>query len=253
MSVWFDENYIYRQPITIDFSTVSGVSTSDVRIDIPDDWDLFWDNIRSDFKDVVLTDDQGVLLDFKRATANYSNRELRLEIDNIKVRDDNVMQQAFLFYGYPDETTDRQTSFTPSSPKSGFVYLGAPLLRIVEGYGLVPTSNQPIQTFVKQTGEEIDIFFSLQGLLTTRTSETNGRLLFEEVSFVEVKSLDSSNTNSAERYSLVDTRFLQGYIKVRSKGGSDDTNYALSLNVATTNGQLYDIRCLIKVKDLLPS
>jgi hypothetical protein len=254
MAVWFDENYLYRQPVTVDFSGVTGSpTTKDVRITVPDDWDLFWDTIRSDFLDVVLTNEEGVVLDFQRTGANYSNRELKLEVNDMDVAEDNIIQQIFLFYGYSSEATDRSTTFTAATPETGYIYLGAPLLRIVEGYGLVPTSNQPVQTFVKQTAEQIDIYFSIQGLLAPRTTETNGRLLFEEISFVEVKSLDSSGTNAIERYSLTDTRFLQGYVRVRAKGGSDDTNYALALIINTTQSQIYDIRCLIKVKDLLPS
>ena len=254
MAVWFNENYLYRQPVTVDFSGVTGSpTTKDVRITVPDDWDLFWDNVRSDLLDVVLTNEEGVVLTFQRTGVNFANRELKLEVDNMDVAEDNIIQQIFLFYGYSSESADRTTTFTASSPETGYIYLGAPLLRIVEGYGLVPTSNQPVQTFVKQTGEQIDIYYSIQGLLAPRTTETNGRLLFEEISFVEVKSLDSSGTNAIERFSLTDTRFLQGYVRVRTKAGSNNTNYSLALIVNTTQSQIYDIRCLIKVKDLLPS
>ena len=254
MSVWFNENYLYRQPITVDFSGVTGTpTTKDVRITVPADWDLFWDNVRSDLLDVVVTNEEGVVMTFQRTGVNFSNKELKLEIDAVEVASDNIIQQLFLFYGYSSESSDRSTSFTASSPETGHIYLGAPLSRIVEGYGLVPTSNQPIQTFVKQTGEQIDIYYSIQGLLTSRTTEANGRLLFEEISFVEVKSLDSSGTNATERFSLTDTRFLQGYVRVRSKAGSNNTNYSLALIINTTESQIYDIRCLIKVKDLLPS
>ena len=254
MSVWFDDNYIYRQPITVDFSGVTGSpTTKDVRIEIPTDWDLFWDSVRSDFKDVVVTNEEGVVVTFQRTGANYSNRELKLEVDDLAVAEDNIVQQLFLFYGYANESVDRSGTFTATTPQSGYIYLGAPLLKIVEGYGLVPTSNQPLQTFVKQTTESIDIFFSIQGLLASRTTEANGRLLFEEISFVKVKSLDSSGSDNVERYALTETRFLQGYVKVRTKAGSNNTNYSLALIVNTTQSQIYDIRCLIKVKDLLPS
>ena len=84
-------------------------------------------------------------------------------------------------------------------------------------------------------------------------TESNSRLIFEEIDHVIVQSYDSSGSNSDSRYDLSETRFLQGYVKVRSKDGTDDTNYALSLQITTTTKQIYDIRCLIKVKDLLPS
>lgn len=255
MSFWFNEDYIYRQPVTLDFSTVNTVpSTQDVEVEVPKDWDLFWDTIRSDFLDVVLTDANGDVVAFARkAGANYSTKTLVLQIDAVSVPLANSLVQYFLYYGYSSESTDRSTSVTISTPRNGYIFLGSPLARIVDGYGLVPTSNQPTKTFVKQTTEEIDVFFSFQGLLESRVTESNGRLIFEEVDHCTVKSLDSSGTNDDARYDLEETRFLNGFIKARSIAGSDDTNYALSIQIITTTKQIYDIRCLIKVKDLLPS
>ena len=254
-SVWFNEEYIYRQPITLDFSTVNTVpSTQDVEIEVPKDWDLFWDTIRSDFKDVVVTDANGNVVNFSRKTgANYSTKKLVLQVDAVDVPAANCLVQYYLYYGYSSESTDRSVSTTISTPRDGFIFLGSPLNRIVDGYGLIPTSNQPTKTFIKQTTEEIDIFFSYQGLLESRVTESNSRLIFEEIDHVIVQSYDSSGSNSDSRYDLGETRFLQGYVKVRSKDGSNDTNYALSLQITTTTKQIYDIRCLIKVKDLLPS
>jgi len=254
-SFWFNEDYIYRQPITLDFSTVNTVpSTQDIEIEVPKEWDLFWDTIRSDFLDVVVTDSNGDVVSFARkAGANYSTKTLVLQVDAVDVPAANCLVQYFLYYGYSSESTDRSTSVTISTPRDGFIFLGSPLARIVDGYGLIPTSNQPTKTFIKQTTEEIDIFFSFQGLLESRVTESNGRLIFEEVDHVIVQSLDSAGSNSDSRYDLGETRFLQGFVKARSIAGTNDTNYALSVQLVTTTKQIYDIRCLVKVKDLLPS
>ena len=55
---WYSESYKQRQPVAVDASsTGSGAVTPvDITIEIPPDWDLFWENIRSDFFDVVVVD-----------------------------------------------------------------------------------------------------------------------------------------------------------------------------------------------------
>jgi len=255
MGFWFSTDYVYRHPITLDFSTVNSIPANhDVEIVVPQDWDLFWDTIRSDFLDVVVTDVNGIVQQFQRkAGANYANKTLTLQLDNIQVPEANCMVQFYVYYGFATESTDRSSTITITTPRDGYIFLGAPLARIVDGYGLTPTANAPTTTFVKQTTEKIDIFFSLQGLLESRTTESNGRLLFEEVEFVTVQSLDSGGSNSDSRYDLREVRFMIGYIKVRSIAGTNNNNFALSTLISTTNKQIYDIRCLIKVKDLLPS
>jgi len=255
MAFWFNEEYIYRKSITLDFSTTNSIPANhDVEITVPSDWDLFWDTIRSDFLDVVVTDANGVVQQFQRkAGANYANKNLVLQLDNIQVPAPNSLVQFFVYYGYATESTDRSSSITITAPKNGYIFLGAPLARIVDGYGLVPTANAPTTTFVKQTTEEIDVFFSFRGLLETRITESNGRLLFEEVEFVIVNSLDTGGSNSDSRYDLAATRFLGGYVVARAKGGANNTDYAFLVRLSTTNKQIYDIRCLMKTKDLLPT
>ena len=50
---WYDSEFKQRQAIAIDASSTgdSIVNPRDVEVTIPSDWDLFWDNIRSDFLD----------------------------------------------------------------------------------------------------------------------------------------------------------------------------------------------------------
>lgn len=255
MGKWFNENYIYRYPIAIDFSGVGATpATFDVEVDVPSDWDLFWDNILSNFFDVVVTDATGNVINFQRkAGANYANRILQLEIDSVVVPEARSIRQFFLYFGYSSETVDRSVSITVTTPKDGYIFLGSPLNRIVSPSSISPAATTPITTFIKSTEEELDIFFSIQGILEPRRDAYNGQLRYEEIDFVTLQSLDSSGTNSDTRYDLVETRFLAGFIKARAKAGSNNTDYSFGVLISTTEKQIYDIRCLIKTKDLLPN
>ncbi len=111
----------------------------------------------------------------------------------------------------------------------------------------------PQTAFVKASTDEIDIYFAVDNLLGARSAKYNGRLLYEGIDYVNVLSLDSSGTNDTARYDEGQTRFVGGYVRVRAKAGSDATDYALVCRIVTTETQQIDIRCLIQVRDQLPS
>jgi hypothetical protein len=70
---WYKSSYKYRSSITLDASNV-GSATHDFEVKVPDDWDFFWDNTRSDFKDVVVTNEFSKKVDFDRKDdANHGN------------------------------------------------------------------------------------------------------------------------------------------------------------------------------------
>ena len=255
MGFWFDENYKQRVPIALDHSTIGAVpATVDIEVEVPKEWDLFWDTVRSDMLDVVVTDFGGAVMAFNfKAGFSYANRTLTLQLDAIAVDTANSLQQFFLYFGYASESTDRKGSVTISSADKGFIHIGAPFARIVTASNTRPSLNQPQTIFPKSTTEEIDIFFSVAGLLSPRIDQYNKRLNYEEIKEVIVRSFDSSGSTSDSRYDLGETRFINGFVKVRAKGGSNNTNYALSLQIETTEKQKYDIRCIIQTKDLLPS
>ena len=255
MGKWFNEDYRHRVPITLDHSAIGGVpATVDIEIDVPADWDFFWTTIRADMLDVVVTDANSDVVAFNfKAGFSSVTKTLTLQLDAVVCSTAASMQQYFLYFGYASEATDRKVAVSISSPDKGFIHIGAPFARIVMPANLRPAINQPQTVFVKSTTEEIDVFFSVAGLMSPRIDEFNKRMVYEEISEVVVRSFASDGSTSDSRYQLDDTRFVSGFVKVRSKGGSTATDYALSLQITTTEKQKYDIRCLISVKDLLPS
>ena len=101
---WYNTGFKQRQPIAIDASATgdSAVNPRDVEVTVPSDWDLFWDNIRSDFFDVVVVSSSGQLLNFSRkAGANYSDRILTLQIDNYGIKGQTI-SIAYVYFANPD-------------------------------------------------------------------------------------------------------------------------------------------------------
>ena len=76
---------------------------------------------------------------------------------------------------------------------------------------------------------------------------------FEGITHVTVQSLDASGIDSSARYEESETRFISGFVKARTKGGSNGTDYAFMITITTTTGQSIDMRCLVQVRNQLPA
>lgn len=256
MGTWADSAFTYRIPISIPvYVTGGGGATSvDVNVPISPDWDVFWNNIQSNFFDIkVYTANGESEVNYQRATgANYSNRTLTLQLDNVQIDDQSSTSLVYLYFGDPNASSDPESSFTPSSPVDGYIWIGRPV-RLV-----LPSLNnsgriEPEVVFTKQEAEQIDIWFDMRALLASYIDPYNGRLGYEAIKRIQPKSLNSSGTDSNTRYSRDDTYFLNGYASIRAIGGSSGEDYSVGLDIFTTNGQTFTVRCLLKVQNLLPS
>lgn len=251
---WYNEDYRRRQIIAIDATGGTGVSADiDFEVEIPPDWDDFWENIRSDFKDVVLTDSNGLLINFQRKTgANYSTRTLTLQAYRMTIKNDDSIAVAYLYFYQPDETTDSTTSITVSSPKNGYIMLSAPHSRVVSQSASQSALDAPIQSFVKGSNDEVHVYFIVNQTFAKRISPYNERNDQEGIDYVQVFSYDSSGTDSATRYSENQTRFGNGFVRATYKSGDDAADYAIAIQIYTTLGQLFEMRAILRVIDLLP-
>ena len=119
---WYDSNYKQRQPIAVDALAGDGsVATKDITITIPKTWDLFWDNIRSDFFDIVPVNVDGDLLSFERAAgANLSTRTLVINIDDVSVKT-QAINFIYLYFQNPDQSSDPSSSVTIASAIDGYI------------------------------------------------------------------------------------------------------------------------------------
>ena len=251
---WYGSNWKQRQPVAIDASATagSGVSAQDIEISVPAGWDLFWDNIRSDFFDVIVVDPVGNLLTFARSGANFANRQLTLQVDGYQTKG-QAINQIFVYYQNPDQTSDLASSVTISSALSGYIDLARAGGFVVSQPTLRPPTATPQTAFVKSTIDTIDVYFSVANLLQMRAFAYNGRISYDEIDFVEVQSYDSGGSSDAGRYDITKTRFVEGFVKARAKGGADSNDYAFAVNLTTEQGQMISVRCLIQTRDQLPT
>jgi len=251
---WYDAEYRRRQIVGIDATGGTGVSgTIDVEFQVPTDWDDFWDNIRSDFKDVVVTDSEGNLANFARKSgANYSTRTLTLQIDALTIKNDDSFCVAYVYYFQPDETADQSTSVTIDSPKTGYIMLSAPHSRVVSQPASQSALDAPVQSFIKASTDEVHVFFLINRNFAKRLSPYNERNDQEGIEYVDVKSYDSSGTDSSARYDIRATRIGNGFVRASFQAGDSGSDFAIAIQVYTTLGQLLEMRAILRVIDLLP-
>tara|TARA_R100000700_G_scaffold39877_1_gene53768 strand:+ start:2424 stop:3188 length:765 start_codon:yes stop_codon:yes gene_type:complete len=251
---WYDKNYKKRQMIGVDVFGGSGSSaTIDIEIEVPKDWDAFWDEIKSDMKDIVVTNPLGEMVTFAhKAGANYSTRTLTLQVDGYASNHDNSMNALWVYYGDASETTDHTSSVTISSAKNGYILLERPYARVVPSQGGQSATDAPITSFNKSSIDQIDVFFLTSGFLGKRLQNYNERDGFEAIDYVQVFSYDNSGTNSNARYDVADTRLGNNFIRARYKAGDSGSDYAVAIEIFTTEKQVIQSRAILRVKNLLP-
>ena len=242
-------------PVAIDAIATgdAGIAARDTEFTIPNDWDLFWENIRSDMFDVIPVDPNGNQLTFSRKSgANYSTRTLTIEVDGYATKGQSIVK-IYLYFQNPDQSSDLSTSTTMTNVLTGYIELARASQLVASQALLRPATTTPQTSFVKASVDEIDIYFFVGNFFGDRSTKYNGRLLYEDINYVNILSLDSSSTNDTNRYDENQTRFVEGHIRVRAKGGSNGTDYALVCRLVTTETQQIDIRTLIQTRDPLPS
>ena len=254
MATWADSAFKYRIPISIPVFTGGGATNIDVQVDVTPDWDVFWTNIQSNFFDIKLfsANAETEIAYQRQSGANFANRTLVLELDNVAIDDQSSTSLVYLYFGDSSASSDPTTSFTVSSPKTGYIWIGRPV-RVVKPSFNNSGRTEPEVVFTKEEGEKIDIWFDIRSLMASYVDPFNNRLSYEGIKRVQPKSLDSSGSDSTGRYSADDTHFLNGYASIRAISGTSGTDYAVGLDIYTTNGQTFKVRCLLKIQNLLPS
>ena len=250
---WFNKDFKRRLPLVIDTSTTSKGPPIEFSFGVPEDYDDFWDNVRTDGFDVVLTDKNGEAFTFNRFTWNTTTRESLFRVAGFNVSEGNVMHVIFIYWDNPDQSVDLSSTVTTTSPKTTFAYLGAPFGNVVNFQTRSGLSSVPTTIFQKDPDEKIDIWFPVSQLLAPRSLPYNERLDLKGIDYINVNVLDSSDANQTAMYALSETRIIAGWVRARVQAGTADTDYVVRLEVFTSDSEVFILSCLLQVRKLLPS
>ena len=248
---WYNGSFNRRMPVTINASAASS-GTHDFEVTIPTDWDDFWDNIRSDGNDIVLTDADGKsILNFQfKAGFNLPNRSLTLEAENINIGSANTMRVCQLYFDNANQSTSLQTSITVSSVLTGHIYLGGPAGFVVKDSGFRPIGTVPTSIFQKDPDDQIDIWFPVGTRLAKRRVEFNQRLDFKLVQRASIEVKNNTKVNQVSMYALEELRVINGWCRLRIKAGLDGNDFTVRLGLVTTDAEVIVMSCLLQVREL---
>lgn len=253
---WYNSNFKRRYPVSIDVLTSSETKgLKDIQFDVPSDWDDFWSEIRPDGFDIVITNKLGELQTFRRLTYNYTNRQLTLTGQNIYFDNLNSINLVYIYFSYPNQSSDLSSAFAATTPRPGKIYLNAPSNRVVTNPIQRTGTTSPSFVFTKTYTDQVYIWFKVSSILATRITSYNEKLDFESVSYVKIESLDASGTNDTARYDEEATAIIPGYIGIKVKNGSNNTDYTLCCNIqtfATNFAQFISLRCTLQIRNQLP-
>lgn len=252
---WYSSSWARRAPIAVDNSG-GGSGANDIQITIPPGWDEFWDNVAANGYDVIITGSDGAqLTTFQRQTWTPATRTGILEVDNYLLTANTI--QLLWLYWKGDSSTDLSSTFTASSPKTGYATTTGPGPVRINAQHQRPGATLPAQPIAKGVGETLDLWWACRQLLTMRRDASANSLVEEEIDRVDFQVLNggadqaSMHTDSATRF--VETTDRQIYVRMRLTGGADDTDYTPELQINTTDGQSIRPRCLLQVRDVSES
>ena len=253
---WWDSAYKYRWPGSFDLSGGGGgLASYDVEIIIESKWDAFWDNIMSNAHDVVPVSANGNVCTFGRASFDFANRTLTLQIDALAVDDAQYQHVIWVYWGNASAVDLSPGIVTITSPKAGSIFMGRPVNMVVAGNTNSAGGAAPTASFSKPDSQESYVWFRYSDVMSKRASPYNkftsfeGPLYFQGYVYV-------SGVSAGPVPSMVDetkNRIVPGFIGIYVKAGTDEKDYTVICNVYTTEYEVYSFRALLQVRNQYPA
>lgn len=248
---WFNGSFRRRLPININ-ATSSAAGSYDFELAIPVDWDDFWENIRSDGNDIMITDADGkstIAFQFKTGF-NLANRTLTLQVLGVVTTAPNVMRICQLYWDNPDQATPLTSTISISSPLTAFVYLGAPTGYVVKDVGTRPIGTVPTAIFQKEPQDKIDVWFPIGTRLSKRRVEYNQRLDFTLPAQLSCDVRNSSKGSDPSMFAIEEIRVINNWTRVRILAGTDGDDFCIKLFVFTSQAETITFNALLQIREL---
>ncbi|MFT5683866.1 MAG: hypothetical protein ACI8RZ_004798 [Myxococcota bacterium] len=230
----------FQTPIAVEISTGTFGSTEvnqDVQVTIPVDWDHFWENTRSDFFDVVLTDVDGTTkLTFARVgPPDHGSRVLTLNIQDWDAPSGKAVCLLWLHYGDSSAATDPAPGATVSSPLTASITLAKPGGWLATHSA--PRSGRNQDVWTKRSTEIRDLWVRFPGM-AQRRSKSRGVVGLEWLSYVKIDLFDATPTAQPSLSDLGRFRFVGSqFVRVDLRAGLSGTTYAVTVTATTNLGQ----------------
>jgi hypothetical protein len=242
----------YRTPITV-YS--ASTTTADVEVAIPDDWDLFWSNVRTSGEDIRVTTSNGTTLStFGLSSFNKTNRTGTIQIDAASLQ--TGANCFWLYWGHASAAT-AATSPTISAPVAGYIELSTPAgPRVLRAGQQQPrTTSSTLAPISKAKADKVYVYVVPDDL--NERADPHGQVtVLDELGYVTYEYLRDGTTAEASMVDATATRFVsQGTateqpsaVMVLFQGSHvNSTEGILSITYTTARGARRNVRgyCLV--------
>ena len=239
---WYSSDYTRRMPILVD--NRSGAGTIDVSVVVPPEWGEFWTSIDASGYGIRVTDSDGVSpVAYQWSGSPAFNRATRtgtLQVDGWTPATDDGWVVLWVYFGI-GTPSDGAGSFTPSTPKTGYIYIGAPTRPVFDATPVVYGSTAPPLSYQVDPGETTRLFCRLRDVLAVQAGPLNGSVTYEEVA---VLAFTASNGGTADTnvWTADSVRLHEYsgvlYASVAVTAGASGNDYMDTFIVTTTTGRV---------------
>lgn len=243
--------YIPKKRASITLDAVD--TSSDYTITIPKDWSDFWDDVDSSGLEIEVTDADGLTtLTYQWSSFTSSTRTGVLQIDNY-TSPVNGIAQIWLYWGMSGASTGAG-SFSASSPRNGYVDLGAVVQPIATAPER-PGDTIPLHRVSKASTETIWVWLDFGKELVRRDQVSDEHSQWEEIDGVTY-AVTLAGVAQGGMVSASSPRVHEGrYVRLPVLAGSSGSDYTLSATITTTypaqqSGRVLVRRAMVQVKDV---
>lgn len=243
--------WLYRIPFLADTTGLTGSTAYTGQLTIPEPFDLFWDNVETDFADLRITTYDGrtaVPFDHSNnGTLNATNRNGVLLV-RPTITTATVMEVYWLYWGNAN-ATDTGTTITSATDIDYYISPELPVGPLVDMESPPPGTTAGTSIQRSSTAEEFVTFrlpteSGYRGLVA-------GRPGYEAPQHMTVTPPAGYTAAKTDLRLLLD-RVGDLYVRARCSGGnSGDTQQALLLTVNTILGQVLTGTASLSVQDLV--
>lgn len=249
---WRSAGDLYRQPLSID-NTAGGSGSFDATVVLPADWDHFWTTVDAAGDDIRVTGPDGAILatKFDLAAFNTSTKVGTLELQDTAPA--AGMLQYWLYWGDSTLSTGL-TTFTPSSPKTGYVDLGAP----VPGYLFAATAQErlgdtsPKNVMAKTSDTTVFAWVDFSALMQRRVHmhpAAIGSHEYECLSYITVAAtVGLTVTTTGTRYEVGAAG--AAIARIQLSGGTTGNDYIITVTAVTTLGRTLTAKIEVLCRDM---
>lgn len=242
---WYSSSWKFRAPIVID-KLSAGVTAEDVTATIPPDFSEFWDNVLPSGNDIRVTDQDGITLETYDIAAGFdtATRTGVIEVDGWTPAAAQSMGVLWLYWGN-SVASDARTPFAPAAPRTGYIYPGRPGVPAFKAGAEEPGASRPRQKFAYTATETVLPWLDVSALMTYRSEPYQGRLLYEEIAYIQLASLNSGAADQAGERTLTNIRMFDAFwVRGHLTAGTTQTNRAVSFTIGTTLSRVLNPRIM---------